>query len=67
MLFVFEQIETGDIGRLTKIRLEHDGSGSDPDWRVDYVSLSFIFFFGNTNALWMKISGKVCSFFRCCL
>ncbi|KAL4236113.1 retinal rod cell development [Mactra antiquata] len=33
------QIETGDIGRISKIRLEHDSSGINPDMRVDYVKM----------------------------
>jgi len=33
-------IVVGSIGQISKIRLEHDNSGSRPDWRVDYVSIS---------------------------
>ncbi|KAH3831729.1 hypothetical protein DPMN_104999, partial [Dreissena polymorpha] len=33
------QILTGDIGRVTKIRLEHDNSGAQPDWKVNYVKM----------------------------
>ncbi|XP_052774352.1 lipoxygenase homology domain-containing protein 1-like isoform X2 [Mya arenaria] len=32
-------ISTGQVGRVTKIRLEHDNSGSQPDWRLDYVRM----------------------------
>ncbi|WAR15033.1 PK1L3-like protein [Mya arenaria] len=30
-------ISTGQVCRVTKIRLECDNSGSKPDWRLDYV------------------------------
>ena len=31
------QISGSNVGKLTKIRLEHDNTGSAPDWKVDYV------------------------------
>ncbi|WAR19243.1 LOXH1-like protein [Mya arenaria] len=30
-------ISTGQVCRVTKIRLECDNSGSKPDWRLDYI------------------------------
>ncbi|XP_012939779.1 lipoxygenase homology domain-containing protein 1 isoform X2 [Aplysia californica] len=29
----------GDIGEITKIRLEHDGRNNDPSWHVDWVQM----------------------------
>ncbi|KAK3579121.1 hypothetical protein CHS0354_022141 [Potamilus streckersoni] len=33
------QMDVGDIGKVTKLRLEHSNSGQKPDWHVDYVKL----------------------------
>ena len=32
------QIDVGDIGALTKVRIEHDNSHSFPSWHVKLVS-----------------------------
>ncbi|KAL3869892.1 hypothetical protein ACJMK2_042519 [Sinanodonta woodiana] len=34
------QVDIGDIGKVTKLRLEHSNSGPKPDWHVDYVKLT---------------------------
>lgn len=34
------QVSFGDIGELTKIRLEHDGTSKHPSWHVDWVSVT---------------------------
>ncbi|XP_071154983.1 lipoxygenase homology domain-containing protein 1-like isoform X1 [Mytilus edulis] len=33
-------VSFGDIGELTKIRLEHDGTSKHPSWHVDWVKLT---------------------------
>ena len=33
------QISGISVGKLTKVRLEHDNTGTNPDWKVDYVSM----------------------------
>ena len=32
-------IKLSDIGKIIKIRLEHDGKNSNPAWHIDWVSL----------------------------
>lgn len=34
------QINAGNIGDLTKIRLEHEALSASPAWRCDYVKVS---------------------------
>ncbi|WAR26846.1 hypothetical protein MAR_012550, partial [Mya arenaria] len=38
-------ISTGQVCRVTKIRLECDNSGSKPDWRLDYDSSDKLMYF----------------------
>ncbi|XP_078677295.1 uncharacterized protein LOC144913960 isoform X2 [Branchiostoma floridae x Branchiostoma belcheri] len=33
-------VKVGDVGKIYKIRLEQDNSGTDPGWKVDKVELS---------------------------
>ena len=34
------ELEDGDVGELTKLRLEHDGKGVRPGWFVERVSVT---------------------------